>query len=223
MDLPSADSCLFVRRDIMNKLFLFVFYLFIAIVIFVFQDELLFWFQQTKDSSVFFTMFIATLFALFPIIPFPIIGGIIGAMYGTFLGGFVTWVASTAASIIMFLFIRFVFQNWGLRIIRRYKRLEMITVMFERNAFITILVSRLIPFIPSIVVNAYSAVSRVSFVSYTIASSLGKIPAMLLFAVLGHSLVSTNREVFFVIALYALIILLTIYFYTRWKKSLPIN
>lgn len=204
----------------MNKLLMFIFYLFIAISIFVYQDELLFWFQQTKDSSIFLVLFIATLFALFPIIPFPIIGGIIGAMYGTFLGGFVTWVASTAASLIMFLFIRFVFQVWGLKIIQRYKKLEMITLMFERNAFITILVSRLIPFIPSIVINAYSAVSRVSFISYAVASSLGKIPAMLLFAVLGHSFVSSNQEVLFVIGIYALIILMTIYFYSRWKKSL---
>lgn len=204
----------------MNKKLLFGFYLIIAIAIFVFQDELLYWFQQTKDQSIFLTIFIATLFALFPIIPFPIIGGIIGAMYGTFLGGFVTWVASTTASIIMFLFIRFVFQNWGLKIIHRYKRLEIVTEMFERNAFITILVSRLIPFIPSIVINAYSAVSRVSFISYTVASSLGKIPAMLLFAVLGHSVVSSNQEVFFVIGIYTLIILMTIYFYRRWKNSL---
>ncbi|WNF35185.1 VTT domain-containing protein [Bacillaceae bacterium IKA-2] len=204
----------------MNKKLLFGFYLIIAIAIFVFQDELLYWFQQTKDQSIFLTMFIATLFALFPIIPFPIIGGIIGAMYGTFLGGFVTWIASTAASIIMFLFIRFVFQKWGLKIIHRYKKLEMVTEMFERNAFITILVSRLIPFIPSIVINAYSAVSRVSFISYTVASSLGKIPAMLLFAVLGHSVVSSNQEVFFVIGIYALIILMTIYFYRRWKISI---
>lgn len=204
----------------MNKILLFLFYLFIAIMIFIYQEPLLQWFQYTKDYSIFLTMFIATLFALFPIIPFPIIGGIIGAMYGTLLGGFVTWVASTAASLIMFLFIRYVFQSWGLKIIHRYKKLEMITAMFERNAFITILVSRLIPFIPSIVVNAYSAVSRVSFLSYAIASSLGKIPAMLLFAVLGHSIVASNTEVIFVIAIYAILILLTIYFYRRWKKSI---
>ena len=207
----------------MNKGFLFVFYLFIAIAIYIYQEPLLTWFQQTQDISIYLTMGIGTLFALFPIIPFPIIGGIIGAMYGTFLGGFVTWVASTAASLIMFLFIRFVFQNWGLKIIHRYKKLEMVTEMFERNAFITILVTRLIPFIPSIIVNAYSAVSRVSFVSYAVASSLGKIPAMLLFAVLGHSLVSTNREVFFVVAIYAAIILMTIYFYSRWKKSFALK
>lgn len=203
----------------MNKKLLFVFYLIIAIAIYVFQDELLFWFQQTRDYSIFLTMFIATLFALFPIIPFPIIGGIIGAMYGVFLGGVVTWVASTAASIIMFLFIRFVFQSWGLSIIHRYKKLEMVTAMFERNAFITILTTRLIPFIPSVVINAYSAVSRVSFISYSVASSLGKIPAMLLFALLGHSFVSSNEKVFFVIAIYLLIIFLTVYFYLRWKNS----
>lgn len=207
----------------MNKKLLVVFYLISAIAIYVFRDELLFWFQQTKDQSILLTMFIAALFALFPIIPFPVIGGIIGAMYGTFLGGFVTWVASTSASIIMFLFIRFVFQNWGLLIIHRYKRLETVTMMFERNAFITILISRLIPFIPSMVINSYSAVSRVSFIRYTAATSLGKIPATLLFALLGHSIVSSNHLVFVVIAIYVLAILSTIYFYKRWKNSILIS
>lgn len=203
----------------MKKTLVFAFYLLIAVFIYVFQEELLVWFQQTKETSIFLTMVIATLFALFPIIPFPIIGGIIGAMYGTFLGGFVTWVGSTLASLLMFLFIRYVFQAIGLKVIHRYEKLDMLTRMFERNAFITILVSRLIPFIPSIIVNCYSAVSRVSFLSYAIASSLGKIPAMLLFAVLGHSFVSSSYEVIIVIGIYAVIILMTIYFYSRWKKS----
>lgn len=207
----------------MNKRVLFLFYLFIAVAIYFYQEELLIWFQQTKDTSIYLTMFIATLFALFPIIPFPIIGGIIGAMYGTALGGFVTWVASTTASLIMFLFIRFVFQSWGLKVIQRYNRLEIVTAMFEKNAFITILVSRLIPFIPSIVVNAYSAVSRISFITYAIASSLGKIPAMLLFAVLGHSFVTTDQEGMLILFLYGLIILATIYLYTRWKKSIVLK
>lgn len=203
----------------MNKKILFTFYSIIAIAIYIYQEPLLALFQQTQHISIYLTMLIGTLFALFPIIPFPFIAGLIGAMYGTFLGGLVAWVASTAASLIMFIFIRYVFQSWGLRVIHRYKRLELVTQMFERNAFITILVTRLIPFIPSIIVNAYSAVSRVSFVSYAVASSIGKIPAMLLFAVLGHSLVSLNQELLIVIAIYAVIILMTIYFYSRWKKS----
>ncbi|UTW69293.1 hypothetical protein KHA80_20760 [Anaerobacillus sp. HL2] len=50
--------------------------------IYFFQEELLIWFQQTKDTSIYLTIVISTLFALFPIIPFPIIGGIIERCMG---------------------------------------------------------------------------------------------------------------------------------------------
>ena len=122
-------------------------------------------------------MFMAVIMALFPVIPYPVVGGVIGRpragyRWNRHLGRLYR------ASILMFMFIRYGFQEWGDRVLYRYNRLGKVTTMFERNAFMTILFTRLIPFIPSIVINVYAALSKVTFASYSIASALGKIPAI---------------------------------------------
>lgn len=61
--------------------------------------------------------------------------------------------------------------------------------------------TRMIPIIPSMIVNIYAALSRVSSLNYAIASSIGKVPAMILFAVVGNSIV-TNPQNLIVIALF---------------------
>jgi uncharacterized membrane protein YdjX (TVP38/TMEM64 family) len=200
-----------------RKLGLAIAYTVTAYFIYVYGEAIVDWFQQSDHLLL--VMGMATLMALFPIIPYPVIGAVIGAAYGPVLGGFVTWVGSTTASILMFLFIRYGYQDWGIRITQRYKSLDRVTALFERNAFITIMFSRLIPVIPSILINAYSAVSRVPFVQYAIASSLGKIPATILFASVGDQLVKKPANIVFAIGVYGVFLTITLLGYRLWKKK----
>ncbi|GGF92983.1 TVP38/TMEM64 family protein [Paenibacillus abyssi] len=201
----------------LKKLSIAVLYLGIAYVIYVNGDALLTWFRE--DNNVILVMVMATLMALFPVIPYPIVGGVIGAAFGPVLGGSLTWVGSSAASILMFLFVRYGYQQWAIKLLHRYSSVGKLTEMFERNAFLTILFSRLIPIIPSIVVNVYSAVSRVSFGVYAVASLLGKVPSMLLFAVVGDSLMTEPGNMLISIAIYGGFLLVTLSIYSRWKKN----
>jgi uncharacterized membrane protein YdjX (TVP38/TMEM64 family) len=156
--------------------------------------------------------------ALFPVIPYPVVGGVIGAAFGPVLGALITWVGSAAASILMFLFVRYGYREWGEKVLHGHKSVAKITELFEKNAFLTILFARLIPFIPSIIVNVYAALSRVSFVSYFIASSVGKIPAMLLFAVVGDSLMTEPRNIVITVGVYGAFLLVTLLVYRLWRK-----
>ncbi|MBH5318637.1 TVP38/TMEM64 family protein [Paenibacillus sp. GSMTC-2017] len=199
-----------------KKLALAAVYVAIAYLIYIYGDNILAWFQQANSIPLIIIM--ASIMALFPIIPYPIVGGVIGAALGPILGAVITWAGSSIASILMFLFVRYGYQEWGQRILARNKSISKITVMFERNAFLTILFARMIPFIPSIVVNVYAALSRVSFTSYTIASSLGKIPSMLLFAVVGDSVMSSPQNMPITIAVYAVFIAIALGAYRLWQK-----
>ncbi|MBP1155547.1 MULTISPECIES: TVP38/TMEM64 family protein [unclassified Paenibacillus] len=200
-----------------KKLGLAILYIGIAFMIYIYGEVILAWFQQTTNVTL--VMLIATLMALFPVIPYPIVGGVIGAAFGPVLGGVITWVGSTLASILMFLFVRYGYQEWGERVLHSRNSLGKITVLFEKNAFLTILFTRLIPFVPSIVVNIYSALSRVSFTAYAIASSIGKIPAMLLFALIGDSLMTEPRNIVVTIGVYGAFLGITLLIYNIWKKS----
>ncbi|NMO94950.1 TVP38/TMEM64 family protein [Paenibacillus lemnae] len=200
-----------------KKIALAIFYLGIACLIYLYGESILVWFRQTDSITQVIAM--ATVMALFPIIPYPVVGGVIGAAYGPVTGGIVTWTGSTAASILMFLFIRYGYQDWGKKVLHKFKNIERATALFERNAFLFILFARMIPTIPSIIVNAYSALSRVTFGVYAVSSSLGKIPAMLLFALVGDSLLNDPRNVVLTIAVYAVFLTVTMYIYRLWKKK----
>lgn len=200
-----------------KKIALAAFYVIIAFLINSYGDELLIWFQQTEHIALVILM--ATLMALFPVIPYPVVGGVIGAAFGPVLGAAVTWTGSAAASILMFLFIRYGYQEWGQRVLHRYSSVGRLTALFEKNAFLTVLFARLLPFIPSIIINIYAALSRVSFRSYALASAIGKIPSMLLFAVIGDSLMTDPKNIGLTAAVYGIFLALSLYAYRLWKKK----
>jgi uncharacterized membrane protein YdjX (TVP38/TMEM64 family) len=201
----------------LRKIGVTLFYIAIAVVIYAFKDPILQWFQASPPIMLVLPM--ATLMSLFPVIPYPIVGGVMGAVYGSLVGGLLTWTGSTAASFIMFLFVRFGYQDWGQRVLKKYEKIHAMADIFDRNAFLMILFSRMIPFIPSMIINVYAAISRVSFLKYAVASALGKVPAMLLFAVIGSSLMTGLQQTLFALAVYGLFLTITIILYRLWLRS----
>ncbi|WP_227936067.1 TVP38/TMEM64 family protein [Alkalihalobacillus deserti] len=207
----------------MRKGLVLLSYLLIALFMYLYGESLLNWIRQGGTDYMLVTAMLATFFALFPIIPYPIIGGILGAAYGPISGSLVIWLGSSLASVLMFAFVRYGYQDWGKKWLYKYDRLSKITKMFEQNAFMTIFLTRLIPVIPSIIINIYSALSRVSFIRYTIASSLGKIPAMILFATVGNSIVNNPNDLLFLTIFYGIFLLVVYYAFKLFNHFTLIN
>jgi uncharacterized membrane protein YdjX (TVP38/TMEM64 family) len=201
----------------LRKFLIATFYIFIALIIYVFREPLLNWINSSPPIA--FVFMFATVMSLFPVIPYPIIGGILGAVYGTIWGSFFTWFGSTAASILLFLFVRYGYQDWGQRLLNKYNRIQALSEQFDRNAFLVILFARMIPFIPSIIVNIYSALNRVSFITYSIASALGKVPAMILFAIIGDSLMYSWQQAVIALVIYGCFLATTLWIHSRWKTK----
>jgi uncharacterized membrane protein YdjX (TVP38/TMEM64 family) len=204
-----------------KKVGLAVAYIGLSILIYLYGEVILNWFQAPNNR--FIVIIAATVMALFPVIPYPIVGGVIGAAYGPAWGGLITWFGSAAASTLMFLFVRYGYQDWGIKVLHKYKMTDKITTRFERNAFLTILFARMIPVIPSILINTYAALSRVSFTAYVVASSIGKVPSMLLFAIAGDNLVSQPRNIVLTLAIYGAFLGAAYYGYRLWGKKEPLK
>jgi uncharacterized membrane protein YdjX (TVP38/TMEM64 family) len=202
-----------------KKIGLAIIYSIISGIIYLYGDQILSWLKLATVDLVPITLLIATMMALFPIIPYPVVGAVIGAAYGPLLGGFVTWAGSCLASIFMFLFVRYGYQDWGLQTLYRYQLSSKITLLFEKNAFLTILFTRVIPFIPSIIVNVYSAISKVTFTTFTVASIVGKIPAMLLFALLGSQWMTRPVYIIYSLLFYATFLTIAYSIYRLWTRK----
>ncbi|WP_096435275.1 TVP38/TMEM64 family protein [Alteribacter populi] len=206
-----------------RKILVTLFYIGIAALIYVVHEPLLQWINQADREYAFVTALVATLMSLFPVIPYPIVGGVIGAAYGPVLGGLIIWAGSSIASVIMFSIVRYGYQDWGVKVLHKYKYLGKLTVLFERNAFITITLLRMIPVIPSIIINVYAALSRVRFLSYAVASSLGKIPSMILFALIGHTIVTDPKEIVYMVVVYGTFLTMMYGAYRLWQKRAEAN
>ncbi|GAE30893.1 TVP38/TMEM64 family protein [Halalkalibacter hemicellulosilyticus] len=202
----------------MKKLIILIGYIIIGFLIYQYGDSLLQWIRAGGTDYAFLTIILATLFSLFPIIPYPIIGGVLGAAYGPFIGSIITWIGSSLASIVMFSFVRYGYRGWGKKWLYHNDYVAKLTGLFERNAFMTIFLTRLIPIIPSIIVNIYSALSKVSFVRYTIASSLGKMPSMILFAVVGNTIVNEPKDLLLIAVFYGTFLAVVYFFFRLFKR-----
>ncbi|MFC4598008.1 TVP38/TMEM64 family protein [Cohnella hongkongensis] len=192
-------------------------YLGIAALLYAYGDPMLAWLRES-DHPLLVTL-AATVLALFPVVPYPLVGGVIGAAFGPAAGAAIVWTGSTAASLIMFLLLRYGYRDWGQRLLNRYAGVAQVTRAFERNAFLAIMFARMLPFIPSVIVNAFSALSRVPFASYAVASALGKLPAMALFALLGDQFVGHPGHIPAIAAIYGAFLLASLGVYRLWQRS----
>ncbi|AEI46382.1 TVP38/TMEM64 family protein [Paenibacillus mucilaginosus] len=190
-------------------------YLGAAGLFYFYGDSILAWLKQ--ESNPLLVTGMAALIALFPVLPYPVVGGVIGAAFGPVMGGAVTWAGSTLASLIMFLFVRYGYRGWGSRLLEGRGGLARLTAYFEKNAFLAVLFARMIPFVPSIVVNVYSGLSRISFAAYAAASALGKLPAMLLFALVGDHLAGDPKQIFVTLGVYVIFLGVVLALYKLWK------
>jgi uncharacterized membrane protein YdjX (TVP38/TMEM64 family) len=147
-----------------------------------------------------------------------VIGGGIGAAYGPLIGGLITWGASLTAAVLMFSLIRYGFAAAGNAYLAKFPKLERFTQGYERNAFLTILFARMIPVLPAAAVNIYSGLTTVPFRVFFVASAIGKLPEMLVFALVGDQLLNSWRHLGVTLLLYGLFLLVVYAVYRRFQK-----
>ncbi|MDQ1910470.1 VTT domain-containing protein [Paenibacillus sp. GD4] len=183
------------------------------------QDPILQWLHNGERGEWPLALALATFLAFVPVVPFGVVGGIMGAKYGPLLGGFINTASSTAAAVLMFLFVRYAFREQGRVYLSRFKQLERFTVLFERNPFMSILFARLIPFIPAAAVNIYSAISRTPLITFFTATLMGKVPVMLVFALVGDQMFTSAARTLTVVLIYGAFLAVVYGGYRLWHKT----
>lgn len=111
-----------------------------------------------------------------------------GALFGGWLGGAATAVASTLGAMICYAAVRLAGEGLGARLMRGEGRLARLVDGFRRDAFGYVLTLRLIPVFPFFLVNAASGLARAPWKAYFAGTALGVIPPSLIYATLGAGL-----------------------------------
>lgn len=143
-------------------------------------------------------------------------------IFGIVPGIALAWIAETAGCAMSFVLLRFLFRDAAEDVISKHKSLQKIDDFSGGRGFRIMLIARVIPYLPSGLLNALGAVSRLSFRDFTIAALIGKLPSTAIEAMIGHDAVTAGENphrLVFSLILAAVMILGFIIYEKRQKKN----
>lgn len=190
----------------MKKWLTVILYVSGTIIAFIYRENILSWMKGDHNLLVF--LGIATLLALFPVVPYKAVIGFFGYAYGSFAGAMICWLATNLAAAILFGATKYLFQHQARAYLASIPALEKFTVAVEKRPFASIVLARLAPIIPQTAVNMYAGAAGLPFWSYIIASGIGKIPGIALYAYLGDNLFQSPASAITAISVYLVVLVI---------------
>ncbi|WP_408011541.1 TVP38/TMEM64 family protein [Pseudalkalibacillus sp. A8] len=100
--------------------------------------------------------------------------------FGFYLGTVISFAGEAIGALVAFVLYRKGFRKYSRAKLERYAKAKQLIELKGRKAFLFIFALRLMPFMPSGVVTFFAAIGVVSLWTFFIASTVGKIPALLL-------------------------------------------
>lgn len=115
----------------MRKWFSIILYVSGTILAFIYRYDILSWMKE--DHNLFGSIGIATLLALFPVVPYKAVIGFFGYACGSLAGALICWVATTLAAAFLFGVVKFLFQDQARAYLTSIPLLEKFTKGIERR------------------------------------------------------------------------------------------
>ncbi|KIL49484.1 TVP38/TMEM64 family protein [Jeotgalibacillus soli] len=102
------------------------------------------------------------------------------AVFGFWGGMLISFAGESLGAIVSFSLYRKGFHRFVNNKAANYPRVQRLLHAEGKEAFLMVLSLRLLPFVPSSTVSLFAAVGKISFLHFAIASTLGKIPALVI-------------------------------------------
>jgi len=198
--------------------------LFIIALGFFQKNELFHLIKSGGTLAILISILLVAICVFFPVIPFPVLAGAIGAVFGGFPGLAISLTGSMVGTMCFFLLSRYGFRDFAQEKLKKYEKAQEFERFLESHSFLSVLMSRLIPVIPAPVVNIVGGLSQVKWVIFFFASMIGKIPNVLILSFAGAAFTTNKLFSFGLYGIYLLVIFLIalVISYRRTTKK-PLN
>lgn len=143
-------------------------------------NNLLQLFKEYPDLAILISICTSILIALLGVIPSVFVTAANILFFGFWNGTLISFLGEAIGAGIAFVLYRQGFKKPVEKGLDKYPRVKKIINAENQEAFYLIFSLRLIPFVPSGLITFAAAVGRVSFITFLISSSLGKLPALLI-------------------------------------------
>jgi uncharacterized membrane protein YdjX (TVP38/TMEM64 family) len=144
------------------------------------KEALLNFFHNYPNLALLSSLFISVLIAVLGVIPSFFVTAANILFFGFWEGVAISFAGEALGAVVAFYLYRKGFKKEATTKISKYKAIETLINADNKKAFWLILSLRLIPFVPSGLVTFAAAIGRVTSIIFLVASSLGKLPALLL-------------------------------------------
>ena len=177
------------------------------------MDSIILTLKDTTFSKFFFTFIIMVIQNSFTIIPLIIIISINYALFGFFNGLMWSWFTSIIAAGIWFFGSRYFFNEW----VQKKTNPETLAKM-EQNGLLFVFQARIIPFVPTSLINILSGLSSITFKHFIIGTMFGNLIFFFVLSLIPAGLMKGNMEQNILLGL-TLILVGFVFFYRLKKKQ----
>jgi uncharacterized membrane protein YdjX (TVP38/TMEM64 family) len=203
----------------MKKWLIIIPYLFIILISYHNKDELIQWIKSDDPSLLPYMVVLSVFIAVFPVVPFSLFAGVMGVKYGPITGGLINWLGSVAAAALFFVLTRNAYAVFLRSYIARFKGLNKFNQLIEQNSFLAVYFARVIHIVPTPVINIYSGISTMTFSTFLLATILGQMPGMFLYAYIGDQILGAPKNIIIGVSFYLAFVLTTFLIYRFWYRG----
>lgn len=143
-------------------------------------NSLLQLFKEHQDLALLISICASILIALLGVVPSVFITAANILFFGFWNGLFISFLGEAIGAGIAFILYRKGFKKRVEKNLDKYPQIKKLINAPDKEAFYLIFSMRLMPFVPSGLITFAAAVGKVSLLNFIIASSIGKIPALLI-------------------------------------------
>ncbi|WP_137790445.1 VTT domain-containing protein [Bacillus sp. E(2018)] len=151
-------------------------------------------FNEYREWAIVISLVLNIVVSILGVVPTVFITAANIMFFGFWNGTFLSFIGEALGAMVAFLLYRKGFKQVSRDKLKGYPRVVRLLEARGREAFLLILSLRLLPFVPSGFVTFASAIGAVSAGTFVIASSIGKLPALLLEAYSVYNVTEWNTE-----------------------------
>lgn len=176
--------------------------------------------QQPTIGNAAMSFLLLIVLAFVPFMPMPAVFTAIAINYPFIYAFSINFGGSVTGALCMYFVSRVLLKKYSERKLKSWQNNHPFLLFIKQNAFGAILLARLIPILPSAIINSIAGVFQVRFLPFFLATLLGKLPTTMLFTLAGNQLIEKNYSTLIIAIIYLLLLfLIAASIKKSWKKK----
>ncbi|MEW9123969.1 MAG: VTT domain-containing protein [Thermotaleaceae bacterium] len=168
--------------------------------------------------AIFVSIIINIIISVVGLIPSVFITAANITIFGFSTGLIISYIGECVGAAFSFWIYRQGFKSFNPHILNKYKWLQKLQKAQGMDSFVIIIVMRILPLIPSGMINLAAAISKTSLLTFIFASILGKLPALFIEAYSVKQVLESTNNIKAILAILSLFILF-IYLFNKRKEE----